>query len=79
MAAMYEWMTDRGRPLPEILEAAGKLQPADRRRVEEIVQRQTDARDGDAARTPADEIGNAANHRFLCVTCAPLRPLRQMA
>jgi hypothetical protein len=51
MAAMYEWMTDRRRPLPDVLEAAGKLQAEDRRRVEQFVAQRTDSHGGDAART----------------------------
>jgi serine/threonine-protein kinase len=54
MAAMYEWMTDRSRPLPDVLEAAGKLRPEDRRRVEQMVEWQTDSRSGNAARTLAE-------------------------
>jgi len=54
MAAMYEWMIDRGRALPDVLESAGNMRPEDRRRVEEMVRLQTCSRAGDAARTLAD-------------------------
>lgn len=54
MSAMYTWMTDKSRSLPDVLAAAGELSADDRRWVNEAVDRQLKKNDSDPAKTLAN-------------------------
>lgn len=54
MTAMYTWMTDKSKSLPDVLTAVGELSADDRRWVDEAVDRQLKKNDSDPVRTLAN-------------------------